>query len=43
MTTTVTALATRRDVATASVLENFIDEAEKRTWFLAAAGRAQPH
>jgi starvation-inducible DNA-binding protein len=24
----------RRDVATASLLENFIDEAERRTWFL---------
>jgi len=23
-----------RDVATASLLENFIDEAERRTWFL---------
>lgn len=32
-----------RDVATASVLENFIDDAEKRTWFLSAAARAQPH
>ena len=28
------------DVATASLLENFIDAAEKRTWFLFEAGRA---
>lgn len=28
------------DVATASILENFIDAAEKRTWFLFEAGRA---
>jgi starvation-inducible DNA-binding protein len=28
------------DVATASLLENFIDEAEKRVWFLYEAGRA---
>jgi starvation-inducible DNA-binding protein len=28
------------DVATASLLENWIDEAEKRTWFLFEAGRA---
>jgi starvation-inducible DNA-binding protein len=27
------------DVATASLLENFIDAAEKRTWFLFEAGR----
>ena len=27
------------DVATASLLENFIDEAEKRVWFLYEAGR----
>jgi len=27
------------DVATASLLENFIDEAEKRVWFLFEAGR----
>ncbi|TMK45402.1 MAG: DNA starvation/stationary phase protection protein [Alphaproteobacteria bacterium] len=27
------------DVATASLLENFIDEAERRTWFLFEAGR----
>jgi starvation-inducible DNA-binding protein len=27
------------DVATASVLENFIDASEKRTWFLFEAGR----
>jgi starvation-inducible DNA-binding protein len=27
------------DVATASVLENWIDEAERRTWFLYEAGR----
>ena len=29
------------DVATASVLENFIDEAERRTWFLFEAGRQE--
>lgn len=28
------------DVATASLLENFIDATEKRTWFLFEAGRA---
>jgi starvation-inducible DNA-binding protein len=28
------------DVATASLLENFIDEAERRTWFLFEATRA---
>lgn len=28
------------DTATASLLENFIDEAEKRTWFLFEASRA---
>jgi starvation-inducible DNA-binding protein len=28
------------DVATASLLENWIDETEKRTWFLFEAGRA---
>jgi starvation-inducible DNA-binding protein len=28
------------DVATASLLENWIDEAERRTWFLFEAGRA---
>jgi starvation-inducible DNA-binding protein len=27
------------DVATASLIENWIDEAEKRTWFLFEAGR----
>lgn len=27
------------DVATASLLENFIDEAEKRVWFLYEIGR----
>jgi starvation-inducible DNA-binding protein len=27
------------DVATASLLENWIDEAEKRTWFLFESGR----
>jgi starvation-inducible DNA-binding protein len=31
------------DVATASLLEVWIDEAEKRAWFLAEASRAQPH
>jgi starvation-inducible DNA-binding protein len=30
-----------RDVASASLLENWIDEAERRTWFLfEAAGRS---
>jgi starvation-inducible DNA-binding protein len=29
----------RGDVATASLLENWIDEAEQRTWFLFEAGR----
>src|SRR6202035_4113321 len=29
-----------RDVATASLLENWIDEAERRTWFLFEATRA---
>ena len=28
-----------RDVATASLLENWIDEAERRTWFLFEATR----
>jgi starvation-inducible DNA-binding protein len=28
-----------RDVATASILENFIDQAEKRSWFLFEASR----
>ena len=28
-----------KDVASASLLENFIDETEKRTWFLFEAGR----
>jgi len=27
------------DVATASLIENFIDEAERRVWFLYEAGR----
>ena len=27
------------DVATASILENFIDQAEKRNWFLFEASR----
>jgi starvation-inducible DNA-binding protein len=29
----------RRDIASASLLENWIDEAEQRTWFLFEAGR----
>jgi starvation-inducible DNA-binding protein len=33
----------RRDVATASLLEVWIDEAEKRAWFLFEATRLQPH
>jgi starvation-inducible DNA-binding protein len=32
-----------RDVATASLLEGWIDEAEKRAWFLFEASRPQPH
>jgi starvation-inducible DNA-binding protein len=28
------------DVATASILENFIDQAEKRNWFLFEASRS---
>ena len=32
-----------RDVATASLLEVWIDEAEKRLWFLFEASRSQPH
>ena len=31
------------DVATTSLLEVWIDEAQKRAWFLAEASRAQPH
>ena len=30
-----------RDIATASLLENWIDEAERRVWFLFEAGRTQ--
>jgi starvation-inducible DNA-binding protein len=30
------------DVATASLLENYIDEAERRVWFLYEAGRRGP-
>ena len=30
-----------RDVATASLIENWIDETERRTWFLFEAGRTQ--
>ena len=33
------AMYTDRDVATTSILENFIDETEKRTWFLFEATR----
>lgn len=29
-----------RDIATASLIENWIDETERRTWFLFEAGRA---
>ncbi len=29
------------DVATASLLENFIDETERRTWFLFEASRGE--
>lgn len=31
------------DVATASLLENWIDEAERRVWFLYESGRVGPH
>ena len=31
------------DVATASVLENWIDEAERRVWFLYESARSGPH
>ena len=34
------AMREHEDVATASLLENFIDEAEKRCWFLFEASRA---
>ena len=33
----------QQDVATASLLEGFIDEAERRTWFLYEASHAAPH
>jgi starvation-inducible DNA-binding protein len=33
----------QRDVATASLLEVFIDETERRAWFLYAASHATPH
>ena len=33
----------QRDVANASLLENWIDEAEKRVWFLFEAGRPATH
>jgi starvation-inducible DNA-binding protein len=29
-----------RDIATASLIETWIDETEKRTWFLFESGRA---
>ena len=32
-----------RDLASASLLENWIDEAEKRVWFLFEASRSSPH
>lgn len=32
-----------RDLASASLLENWIDEAEKRVWFLFEAGRPETH
>lgn len=31
------------DVATASLIENWIDEAERRIWFLYESGRTRPH
>jgi starvation-inducible DNA-binding protein len=33
----------QRDVATASLLETFIDETERRAWFLYEASHAGPH
>jgi starvation-inducible DNA-binding protein len=34
--------ATHGDVASASLFENWIDEAERRTWFLYEATRRDP-
>jgi starvation-inducible DNA-binding protein len=31
-----------RDIATASLIENWIDETERRTWFLFESGRRRP-
>jgi starvation-inducible DNA-binding protein len=31
-----------RDIATASLIENWIDETERRTWFLFEASRKGP-
>lgn len=31
------------DVATASLIENWIDESERRIWFLYESGRTKPH
>jgi len=36
-------LADQHDVATESLLEVWIDEAEKRVWFLFEASRSEPH
>ena len=33
----------QNDVATASVLETYIDETERRAWFLYEASHAAPH
>lgn len=33
----------QRDVATGSLLEAFIDETERRAWFLYEASHAAPH
>ena len=39
MRVTHTLCGEHEDVASASLLENWIDEAERRTWFLFEAGR----
>jgi starvation-inducible DNA-binding protein len=33
----------QRDVASASLLENFIDETERRAWFLYETSHVTPH
>lgn len=34
---------THNDIATASLIENWIDETERRTWFLAESGGSRAH